>query len=109
MAKKNRPISAPPISTPVTVAPVRLRLRKIANGTSGFVVRVSMMANATSSAAATASGLDLDAVDDAVDEGDQAAGDGDRAERVERALPVVTLDSRSTVGASAPPRSRSAC
>ena len=57
MAKKNRPISAPPIRTPVTVAPVRLRLRKMANGTSGLEVRLSITTKAASSAAASVSGM----------------------------------------------------
>ena len=67
----------------MTVAPVTLRARKSANGTSGFVARVSVIAKATSSAAATASSDRV--LDHAVDERDEAAGDGDRAERVEAA------------------------
>ena len=55
-------------------------------GRAGSSCGVSVIAKATSSAAATRDGPSCDAVDHAVDERDEAAGDGDRAERVERAV-----------------------
>ena len=85
MAKKNRPISAPPIRTPVTVAPVTLRSRKSANGTSGFSVRVSVIGEGDQQRGGDGQRTGLEALDHAVDERDEAAGDGDRAERVEAA------------------------
>ena len=93
---------------PVTLAGQRSARRKIANGTSGLGVRGSVMTKATSNAAPRDGG-GVEAIDEGVDEGDEAAGDGGRAERVERAARGVTWDSIRSAGAIAAAASPSAC
>ena len=53
--KKNIENSEAPVSTPTTLAPVSVRMRKIENGTSGAAERRSIATNAASSATAAAS------------------------------------------------------
>jgi hypothetical protein len=53
--KKNIENSEAPSSTPTTLAPVRVRSRKIVNGTSGFADRSSIATKAAISAADSAS------------------------------------------------------
>ena len=55
--KKNMLNSEAPTSRPTTFAPVRVRSRKIPNGTSGAPWRSSIATNAASSATASASSV----------------------------------------------------
>src|SRR5215216_2477174 len=86
--KKNIANSAIATSRATTLAPVRVRLAKIAKGTSGARLDRSMTTKAASRTPATASSPSVRAepLDHRVDEERQAEGDGHRAGGVEAAL-----------------------
>ncbi len=76
---------------PTTLAPVRVRMRKIENGTSGFGVRSSIVTKAANRARASAirpsvcsrAPAGVGGVDQRIDEDRERGGDGDRAGDVE--------------------------
>src|ERR1044072_9330826 len=91
--KKNIEKSAAPTRRPTTLAPVRVRMRKIENGTSGLVARSSIATKAAISANETGikpsvwveAPAGLGRGDQGVDEDREGSGDGDRAGDVEGA------------------------